>query len=711
MSGDKNGRAGSLELRGKVLSNDAARRYLRWSKPLVLCTGLLLAPQALALDAAVKGLKGAAATNVVNYLAGLTLEEDVPAERYEDEIIRRIQEALQAFGYYDAQITLRYPEKGLLGGDDVVVTVDAGEPVTIETLELRLEGDAARDKVMKKALADANLEEGDVLRHSRYDSLKSTLASLSLERGYFDTSFSQQRIEVRPWLHSARIYLVMQSGQRYRFGDITYLNSQIELDRVKAMQPFQTGDYYEAGKLTQFNQRLSEAGWFRSAAIKPQLNPGAELKTTSPDSKIKTRNVKTAYAEAQGYEGSWLADVERTDVEQDSQKGSEKDRDTETNRRAGASSRSASSVPPGQATLAAGGAASEAGTDQVSGSDTPVLTGDALEAAVKTANGPIIPVDISLIPADRHKFETGIGYATDVGPRLQFSWEMPWVNRYGHSMTNSLFLSSPEQTFEGEYRMPLADPLKDSYVLEYGVAIVDDDDETSNETTVRFGREWKFDNGWQQKIYLGASYDDFTIASDTGQVFLLYPGVSWTRTRTRPKAFPMWGDRQKLTVEYGNQIWGSDENFVWTQFDTNWIRSIGNNHRFVARAGIGNLDTDNFHGMPNSKRFYAGGDSSVRGYSYESLSPEDDDGDDEGGSSLLTSSLEYDYRLTGDWWGAAFYDAGNAFDGWDALELKTAAGMGIRWISPVGPIRLDIAHPFDDDDNDYRIHFSIGPEF
>jgi len=78
---------------------------------------------------------------------------------------------------------------------------------------------------------------------------------------------------------------------------------------------------------------------------------------------------------------------------------------------------------------------------------------------------------------------------------------------------------------------------------------------------------------------------------------------------------------------------------------------------------------------------------------------------------LLTSSLEYDYRLTGDWWGATFYDAGNAFNGWDALELKTAAGMGIRWISPVGPIRLDIAHPFDDDDNDYRIHFSIGPEF
>ncbi|MHC9036766.1 autotransporter assembly complex protein TamA, partial [Cobetia marina] len=324
---------------------------------------------------------------------------------------------------------------------------------------------------------------------------------------------------------------------------------------------------------------------------------------------------------------------------------------------------------------------------------------------------PIIPVEISLIPADRHKFETGIGYATDVGPRLQFSWEMPWVNRYGHSLTNSLFLSSPEQTFEGEYRMPLEDPLKDSYVLEYGMSNTDDEDTESLETTVRFTREWKFDNGWTQRVFFGSTYEDYTQADESGAVLLLYPGVSWNRTRTRPKTFPMWGDRQQLTFEYGDQMWGSDVTFLRSQFNTNWIRSIGDNHRFVARMGVGHVDTDNFDDMPPSMRFFTGGDNSVRGYSYETLAPEDDDGDLEGGSSLLTSSLEYDYRLTGDWWGATFYDAGNAFNGWYALELKTAAGMGIRWISPVGPIRLDIAHPFDDEDNDYRIHFSIGPEF
>lgn len=98
------------------------------------------------------------------------------------------------------------------------------------------------------------------------------------------------------------------------------------------------------------------------------------------------------------------------------------------------------------------------------------------------------------------------------------------------------------------------------------------------------------------------------------------------------------------------------------------------------------------------------------GYSYESLSPRNEEGLLRGGQQMLTSTLEYQRRVTGDWWGATFVDTGDAFDNWGPEELKTGAGVGIRWISPVGPIRLDVAHPFDDED-DWRLHFSIGPEF
>jgi translocation and assembly module TamA len=58
---------------------------------------------------------------------------------------------------------------------------------------------------------------------------------------------------------------------------------------------------------------------------------------------------------------------------------------------------------------------------------------------------------------------------------------------------------------------------------------------------------------------------------------------------------------------------------------------------------------------------------------------------------------------------AVFADIGNAFDEFDDYELKAGAGIGLRWRSPVGPLRLDVAHAPDSDD-DFRIHFTMGPD-
>ncbi len=75
---------------------------------------------------------------------------------------------------------------------------------------------------------------------------------------------------------------------------------------------------------------------------------------------------------------------------------------------------------------------------------------------------------------------------------------------------------------------------------------------------------------------------------------------------------------------------------------------------------------------------------------------------------MLTGTLEYQYRLGGNWWWAVFADGGDAWT--NHLSWKRAAGTGIRWSSPVGPIRLDVAHGFDNDDDDFRVHLTLGPE-
>lgn len=77
---------------------------------------------------------------------------------------------------------------------------------------------------------------------------------------------------------------------------------------------------------------------------------------------------------------------------------------------------------------------------------------------------------------------------------------------------------------------------------------------------------------------------------------------------------------------------------------------------------------------------------------------------------MATTSLEYQYRVYGDWWLATFVDYGDAWN--ETPEWKTGTGVGIRWASPVGPVRLDFAFGLDADEgtDKFQIHFGLGPE-
>ena len=77
---------------------------------------------------------------------------------------------------------------------------------------------------------------------------------------------------------------------------------------------------------------------------------------------------------------------------------------------------------------------------------------------------------------------------------------------------------------------------------------------------------------------------------------------------------------------------------------------------------------------------------------------------------MLTSSIEYDFNILPNWKLAVFADSGNAFSDYNNLDFKTGAGVGISWLSPIGPVRVDVASALDDD-NKLRLHITMGPEF
>jgi translocation and assembly module TamA len=141
-----------------------------------------------------------------------------------------------------------------------------------------------------------------------------------------------------------------------------------------------------------------------------------------------------------------------------------------------------------------------------------------------------------------------------------------------------------------------------------------------------------------------------------------------------------------------------------------WIWSTERGQRFLVRGHVGATAERAFEELPASVRFFAGGDNSVRGYAFEALGPVDADGKVVGGSSLATGSFEFEQPLRARWSLAFFVDSGNAFAE-SHIDAKTSVGVGGRWQSPLGPIRLDIARPIDDPLADrWRVHVSLGPD-
>ena len=124
---------------------------------------------------------------------------------------------------------------------------------------------------------------------------------------------------------------------------------------------------------------------------------------------------------------------------------------------------------------------------------------------------------------------------------------------------------------------------------------------------------------------------------------------------------------------------------------------------------LGATWTDDFDRIPPSMRYFAGGDRSIRGYAFENIGSRDAGDNNIGGRYLAVGSLEYEYYFKPEWAAAAFVDAGDAYI--NDPKIKIGAGAGVHWQSPVGPIKLDVAHGFDKKYGDkVRLHISIGAE-
>jgi translocation and assembly module TamA len=218
-------------------------------------------------------------------------------------------------------------------------------------------------------------------------------------------------------------------------------------------------------------------------------------------------------------------------------------------------------------------------------------------------------------------------------------------------------------------------------------------------------------HGFERRLFLVAGRERWTENEQELTESALYPGMQLTSRNVADaeSLFTRKGYSWSADVRGGSDSLQSSTSFLRFSVTGNLVMPLAERIRFLLRSEYGAIDVDDLSRLPPSQRFFAGGDRSVRGYRYEKLGPTDTTGAVVGGRYLLTTSVELDYLFFRNYGAAVFYDAGNAAnEPWP--DVKTSVGIGMRWRSPVGILRIDIAHPLDDLDTDYRLHLSIGSD-
>ena len=313
----------------------------------------------------------------------------------------------------------------------------------------------------------------------------------------------------------------------------------------------------------------------------------------------------------------------------------------------------------------------------------------------------------------------GVGYSANTGARLSLEHRHRAVFGTRWVAKNKFELGPDKQAWEGEL---LSYPLAGLYrnLLSGSASNLRAADETLLSWNARIGRTQ--DTPRIERLYF-AELTEAKLKSDalTSKAEALSINYQWVYRDIDNVLLPTRGLTTSLQTALGVAR-GSRETPTAARLDARgpftrlyarmtWYRPLGGAWFGTVRAEAGQLFTRNVVGVPDTLLFRAGGDDSVRGYGYRTLGPSTG-GVVTGGRSLATASIEVARPLLSNYpalWGAAFIDAGDAADRFATLRPALGYGLGVRWRSPVGPLRVDVA--YGQRERRVRLHFGVGIAF
>ncbi|MEE9395998.1 MAG: autotransporter assembly complex family protein [Methylococcales bacterium] len=330
----------------------------------------------------------------------------------------------------------------------------------------------------------------------------------------------------------------------------------------------------------------------------------------------------------------------------------------------------------------------------------------------KKQNG-AVPVRVELAMRSAYQLKLGAGYATDSGVRGRIQLLNRYVNQWGHKFDVNARVSQLRQTLDAKYTIPLDEPRIRNFNLTSSLS--QQDIPVGLTRTARFGGNrtgirW----GLREVLALDFQYENFFVEQDIRDSYLTIPSISWSSVQVelakRADSAHLFhrGFRFNINLRGAVEYLLSDSSFVQLRVGGAWAQEIWESARLITRAEVGWTAASDFDNLPTTLRYFAGGDQSVRGYDYHSLGPKDREGHLLGGRHLGVASMEYEQMVYGPWGFAVFYDMGNAFNDFNLSEFKHGTGLGLRWKSPVGLVKADVAMALSDSHHQIRFHIVMG---
>lgn len=319
----------------------------------------------------------------------------------------------------------------------------------------------------------------------------------------------------------------------------------------------------------------------------------------------------------------------------------------------------------------------------------------------------VVPIDVLLLPAKRTVYTAGLFVSTDSGLGGRLGVDRRWVNRRGHKASGEVAYAQRRQEASFDYRIPR--PGIALRELNFGVAYTNEETESVTSRNVRAAAALTKRTARGLTRTLGLHYlnGDFEIAEERRTSGMLYAEASLSRRRVDRERYSARGHSFRLTLRGAPQSAITDTYFVQGHAAAEWSHALGDG-RLILRGELGAMDVGSFHDLPPELRFFAGGDRSVRGFGYQEIGDTNTAGGVVGGKFLVVGSVEYEHFFLPSWGAAVFVDAGDAFRA--EPNTNVAAGVGARWKSPIGIVRLDVARPVVSHFGEsWRIHLVIGP--